>query len=146
MAIKSTAVKKTCIWGAFNTVFGVFPVFILWFIGKLPLPQKTIDFANRGYVKLIDDGAINFFFLAITGATIIDLLLARKKFENDYPLIMTIIGGLAVFLIVVTYMAFLLGGDEHHTFGQAKTIFWVIAGFTLCYCAHVKYNLSLKGE
>lgn len=141
--IRAQAVRNTCIWGAFNTAFGIAPVLILWFISKLPLKKETVDYVRLCYIKLIDDGAINFFFLAIIGAAIIDLFLERKKFDNDYPLLMICLGGLAIILIIVIYMAFLLGGDEHHTFGQAKIIFWLTALFTLCFCAHVKYNLSL---
>jgi hypothetical protein len=138
------AIKNTIIWGAFNTGFGIMPVLILWSLRKLPLKQTSIDFLNAAYIKLIDDGAINFFFLAIIGAATIDLILAREKFSISYILSLVGLGFLAIVLIVFMYMAFLLGGDEHHTFGQAKGIFWGAAIFTIIFCGHVKYNLTLK--
>jgi len=138
------AIRKTCVWGVFNTVFGVAPVLILWGLKHLPLKQETIDSVNLVYIKLIDDGAINFFFLAITGAATVDLILARRQFNGDYAWIMIGIGCVAVVLIVFIYIAFLLGGDEHHTFGQAKGVFWTTAIFTLWFCAQVKYRLTLK--
>lgn len=139
-----TAIRKTFVWGLFNTAFGVAPVLILWALRHLPLKTETINFLNLAYIKLIDDGAINFFFLAITGAATVDLILARRDFEGDFAWIMIGLGCLAVVLIIFFYMAFLLGGDEQHTFGQAKGIFWATAIFTLWFCAQVKYTLTLK--
>ncbi|MGN6401940.1 MAG: hypothetical protein ACTHMD_15890 [Flavisolibacter sp.] len=141
---RQRAIKNTIIWGAFNTGFGVMPVLILWGLRKLPLKQVSIVYLNAAYIKLVDDGAINFFFLAIIGAATIDLILAREKFSISYLLSLVGLGFLAIVLIVFMYMAFLLGGDENHTFGQIRGIFWGTAIFTIIFCGHVKYNLTLK--
>jgi hypothetical protein len=141
--IKQCAIK-TAWWWFGNLIFGLAPILLVMLITNLPLNIQANHLSNDELGHLIKDGTINFFCMAIMGSITVDILLARKEFEGNFPFTMLVLGVSAALLIAIIYMAFVIGGDHDHTFGQVKWLTNAVCLFSFSFCTIGKINLFLK--
>jgi hypothetical protein len=137
------AVKRTAWWWGGNGLYGLAPI-LLVLPGGFTVSSETQLKAKEAILTLINEGAINFFWLAVVGAITVDVMLARKQFKNDFPVTILIIGILFTIGVAVIYVAYVFAGDEHHSFGNERWMTIIISFFAFCFCTIGKINLFLK--
>lgn len=79
----SRSICKTIVWTTWNSIFGLAPIFVIYFIKSYDQSNEWLTYSfMKG--KILSDGIILFFCTALMGAVCIDYILIKKNIQKYF--------------------------------------------------------------
>jgi hypothetical protein len=141
---EDSILKTVTLWWLGNIVFGLIPLLVVGLINIFNISEKANELTEEDMHHIINDGAINFFCLAIIGAIAVDIYSSRRRFTKHRFVSLMKWAAIGVGIIVAfVYIAFVLTKEPGSNFGDKTPLTIALVVSSLIYCTIGKINLIL---
>lgn len=131
------ALKKTGLWFAGNILFGLVTVILIYILNFFKFSPLASGILAIELKHLLKDGIIAFFFCALMGSVLIDILIEKEERKNAGFITKWVPFILLSFLIVV-YLMILFGKLDDDYFYKYNKYPIIVDIVSFIYCFAIK--------
>lgn len=139
---RKSNVGKTTFWIVGNTLFGCWPLIIMWCLEHGDASQQ----ATTEVKHLFNDGLVLFLACSMMGAIVIDILNDGISLKGSMYFALTIFPFFIVGILLIKYILKVYGVfPDEKTFGFQSKVNIILLVFSFLYCCVAKYFLYKDG-